>query len=69
MNAPTLMPQSQLAECLNVSPRTLERWRVEGGGPAFVKAGRRVLYRTTDVESWLAGSVRQSTSDLGGRYA
>ena len=63
-----LIPPPQLAGLLNISIRTLERWRVEGVGPAYVKAGRRVLYRREDVESWLAEGIRHSTSDDGGRH-
>lgn len=56
--------QAHLAQLLSVSERTLERWRVEGTGPSFVKAGRRVLYRREDVEKWLAESARHSTSEV-----
>jgi hypothetical protein len=28
----------------DLSPRTLERWRQQGTGPAFVKIGRRIAY-------------------------
>jgi predicted site-specific integrase-resolvase len=58
-----LVTQSRLADLLAVSERTLERWRVEGIGPAYVKAGRRVLYRMEDVENWLSNSRRRSTSE------
>ena len=57
-----LLPQQQLATILAVSERTLERWRVEGCGPAYLKAGRRVLYRRSDVDSWLDSNARTSTS-------
>lgn len=63
-----LLPQAQLSQFLNVSVRTLERWRVEGTGPTYIKAGRRVLYRREDVEVWLSGQIRQSTSEAGGRH-
>lgn len=63
-----LLPQAQLSQFLNVSVRTLERWRVEGTGPTYIKAGRRVLYRREDVEVWLSGHIRQSTSETGGRH-
>lgn len=33
---------------------TLETMCSRGGGPPFMKAGRRVLYRVADVETWLA---------------
>jgi hypothetical protein len=32
---------------------TLETMCSRGGGPPFLKAGRRVLYRLVDVEMWL----------------
>ena len=35
-------------------PQTLARWRHEGIGPAYVKAGgRRILYRGIDLLDWL----------------
>jgi hypothetical protein len=41
---------------LRVTSRTTARWRVEGNGPAFVRAGgRRILYRRADLNEWLAG--------------
>jgi hypothetical protein len=59
-----LLTQERLAEKLgDTSERTLERWRVEGTGPPFVKAGRKVLYRPEDVEQWLLASRRHSTSE------
>lgn len=45
--------------------KTLERWRVEGRGPAFVKMGRRVVYRRDDLLTWAAQQRRTSTSDTG----
>ena len=60
--------QKYLSDLIEVSERTLERWRVEGTGPAYVKAGRKVLYRPADIEAWLASSLRTSTSEkIGGR--
>ena len=59
----THLTQCQLAKFLDTSERTLERWRIEGTGQAFVKAGRKVLYRQDDIEEWLLRSRRTSTSD------
>jgi len=61
------LTQKRLSELIDVSERTLERWRVEGAGPAFVKAGRRVLYRPQDLDDWLLASRRQSTSSRAGQ--
>jgi len=59
-----LIPQQRLAELLCVSERTLERWRVEGSGPTFLKAGRRVLYRQSDIDTWLAATAKNSTVEV-----
>lgn len=34
-----LLTTGEAAELLNVSPRTLENWRRQGIGPAFIKMG------------------------------
>ena len=44
--------QIELAARLNISPRTLERWRWTGEGPRFMKVGGRVVYRLEDVEGY-----------------
>jgi len=48
-----LLDQAQAAELLQVSPRTLEGWRCRGGGPRFIRVGRRVRYRLQDLRAWL----------------
>jgi hypothetical protein len=62
-----LLTQAELARQINISERSLERWRVEGAGPEFVKAGRKVLYRPQDIERWLRQCTRRSTSESGSR--
>jgi hypothetical protein len=44
--------QVQLAKRWLISERTLERWRWEGKGPAYIKIGGRVLYRIEDIEAF-----------------
>ena len=61
----SLLTQQGLSELIGVSPRTLERWRVEGSGPRFCRAGRKILYPSEDVEKWLLANRRSSTSDHG----
>jgi excisionase family DNA binding protein len=51
--AASLLTQQQLADELQVSVRTLERWRQEGTGPAFIQVGRAPRYRRADVDAWL----------------
>lgn len=51
----TLLNQEKLAALLanEVSTATLEKWRCTGQGPRFIRVGRKVLYRRTDIEAWL----------------
>lgn len=53
----------QVAEIYGLSPRTLERWRLEGEGPKFHKLGSRVMYKESDLKDWSDALVRTSTSD------
>ncbi len=47
--------EQALSDYLSIPRRTLQRWRVTGDGPAFIRAGaRRVLYRREAVEAWAA---------------
>ena len=39
----------ELAARWRVSPRTLERWRAEGYGPAWLTIGGSIRYRLADV--------------------
>jgi excisionase family DNA binding protein len=59
-----LLTQRQAAALLRLSERTLERLRVAGTGPRFVRAGRSVRYREGDLEAWIASRVVGSTSEV-----
>lgn len=62
-----ILRQSEAAEYLNLSPRTLENWRYRGGGPRFVRLGRRlVVYQLEDLDAFIAERIVVSTSDSGG---
>lgn len=60
---PVFLNNEQAARYLNLSPRTLEKHRVIGGGPRFRKFGRRVLYALVDLETWANARTCDSTSD------
>lgn len=62
---PILLNTAQAAAVVDLSPRTLERYRVVGGGPCFRKIGRWVRYTPEDLERWLESRLRVSTSDDG----
>lgn len=41
------------AEMLGLSRGTLANWRAEGRGPRYIKSGKQILYRVSDIEAWL----------------
>ncbi|WP_428521991.1 helix-turn-helix transcriptional regulator [Roseibium sp.] len=59
-----LLNETKAAEYLGLSVRTLQAWRVRGGGPTFVKAGRAVRYRPDDLNAWINERMAASTSAL-----
>ncbi|WP_298589507.1 AlpA family transcriptional regulator [uncultured Kocuria sp.] len=63
MTAPTdkLLTPAELADYLGTTTGNLAQFRYRGTGPAFVKVGRRVLYRESDVTAWIAANVRTMT--------
>ena len=58
-----LLTQREAALALRLSERTLERWRVQGTGPRFVRLNHSIRYRPADVELWLASRIVGSTSE------
>ena len=54
------MTPYEVATRLNLTERTLERWRFHGFGPPFVKVGRQVFYVRKDLDTWLNEQTRQS---------
>jgi hypothetical protein len=59
-----LLAETQAADLLNLSSRTLQAWRVKGTGPAFIRAGRAIRYRRRDLISWIeANTVSASGGD------
>lgn len=62
---PRLLHTRAAGAVLGLSPRTLEKLRVTGGGPAYRKLGRRVVYAPADLERWAEAQTRTSTSDPG----
>lgn len=61
-----LLFQAEVAYLAAVSTRTLEAFRLHGGGPPYIVIGKRaVRYRRGDVIAWLDARRRRSTSDPG----
>ena len=58
MDPDTLLTEAQAADVLNLSVRTLQAWRLKGGGPLFVHAGRAVRYRRRDLFAWVNSNTK-----------
>lgn len=62
---PTLLRQTELARRWRISPRTLERWRWLGQGPAYLKIGGSVAYREEDVLAYEASQLHTTKDQTG----
>ena len=60
---PVWLLEREAAAHLRVSPRTLQHWRLRGGGPPFHRPKRAgiVRYRLDELDTWL-GDGHASTS-------
>jgi len=54
----------EVANKLQLSKATLNRWRGTGEGPKFLKLGGAIRYRQEDVQDWMSRQLVNSTSEL-----
>jgi predicted DNA-binding transcriptional regulator AlpA len=54
--------RKDVAARIGVCESTLEKLAVTGGGPPFIRIGRAVRYRWSDVETWLEARRASSTT-------
>jgi predicted DNA-binding transcriptional regulator AlpA len=52
----------QAAKYTGLSKSSLDKLRVYGGGPLYIKAGARVVYDRIDLDTWLIGKKVANTS-------
>jgi predicted DNA-binding transcriptional regulator AlpA len=64
-----LLRTPKAADLLGLSPATLAKWRVLGGGPPYKKLGRVVVYDLMELLTWAQERSRASTSDTENRKA
>jgi hypothetical protein len=60
-----LLTQWDAARILRCSVRTMERMRLTGNGPRYIKTTHKILYRESDLEAWLAARSVRNTSEVG----
>jgi predicted DNA-binding transcriptional regulator AlpA len=63
VDARGLLSVRQAAAFLNLSASTLNKWRLSGDSPPYLKIGRRVLYDFNDLLTWAAQHRRHNTSE------
>jgi predicted DNA-binding transcriptional regulator AlpA len=54
---------AEAAKLANLGESTLNKLRLTGDGPEYIKLGRRVVYARDDIEGWMQSKRRRSTSD------
>ena len=60
---PRFLRTQEAARFLGLSPRTMEKHRTYGTGPAYRKMGGRVVYAIADLIAWTQTGLRNGTSD------
>ena len=60
---PRYLGPEEAAAYLGLSPKTLQRMRVTGEGPRYVKARRRVIYDRLDLDDWTEKRKRRFTGE------
>lgn len=50
------------ASYVGLTTSTMEKFRLTGGGPKYIKLGRTVVYDQDDLDAWLDAHRRSSTS-------
>lgn len=59
-----LLTPREAAAYLRVSKSYLDKLRVYGGGPTFLRPGKRkILYRKSELDDWAADRTFTSTSE------
>lgn len=57
MNDNDLVDTEGLAQYLGKEKRTIEDWRLDGKGPDFIRIGRSIRYRGSEIRRWLDSQV------------
>jgi len=61
-----LLREREVAEILNISIYTVQRFRISGKGPKFCKISGSVRYLLSDVQDYIQNQTVTSTSDIAG---
>ncbi|HXB77514.1 MAG TPA: helix-turn-helix domain-containing protein [Bradyrhizobium sp.] len=65
MSAPNkYLTTKEAAHYVRLSESSLEKKRVSGDGPEFLKVGKAVRYEQTALDAWMQTDRRTSTADV-----
>ena len=59
-----MLKTDEAAKFLGVSTSWLNKSRMSGSGPTYLKLGGSVRYALPDLEAWLAGNRRTAVYDF-----
>jgi len=63
-----LLTTTALAETWGFEPQTLRKWRCTGSSDLqFIRIGKAIRYRQSDIEAYLAKNTSTSTAGLAAR--
>ena len=58
-----LMTTVEAAVFVRLSRRTLEDYRTKGTGPTYRRLGKKIYYRSGDLDAWIDARAFNSTSE------
>lgn len=58
-----LISEDVLAQWLDESPNSIQKWRLTGKGPKYIKNPKLVRYRVGDVRKWIDQNSVTSTAN------
>jgi hypothetical protein len=56
-----LIPEADAARELKVKPQTLGAWRYRGQGPSYVRVGKLIFYRPSDIREYVNSRIVRPT--------
>jgi excisionase family DNA binding protein len=59
----TLMTPLEVGQMLGVNEQTLRNWRRERSGPTYIRVGRQVRYRESDIHDFLEANENRPLDD------
>jgi predicted site-specific integrase-resolvase len=56
MDSDIMLTEKEAAKRLFAKPQTLNKWRVRGRGPVYLKLAGKVRYRLDDIKAFIEAS-------------